>query len=629
MSLVQVSGLTHHFGGFTLFDNLSLSIEHNTRIGLVGRNGSGKTTLLEMILGRMTPTDGKPQVANRCRIAYLTQEPELPEDQTVYQYVSGARQDILDLHQEIRDTEHALAEDNTTENQIRLAELNDHFLALDGFGYENQLEIVLTKLNLLRPLWDRKIGLLSGGEKTRTQLARILLEPFDLLLMDEPTNHLDFSMIFWLEKYLPSLGKPYLIISHDRHFLDATVTKIGEIREKRLFLYGGNYSQYEFEKNRQEETQLKQFKQQQKLIAKTEDFIRKNMAGQKVQQAKSRLRMLEKMDRIEKPMTESVVKLRIDSQGRSGNDVFRMDNCRIGFPNLTLADKVDLNVFYQDRIAIIGRNGSGKTTLLRTLIGEQNILGGKLYRGASLNIGYYDQMHINLTNGKTIRETIWELMPGAPQGEVIGYLARFGFYGDALEKMVDVLSGGEKARLYLSVLIMQKPNLLILDEPTNHLDILTVGNLEKALQDYTGTVIFVSHDLTFVENVATRKWFFGGGKVEETELSIQELFDLERKVDKKTDRSDKTQRTNPRKARTNPIVLERLMDEIDEKGIEIQNKRDQLHEKEITYADPSTYSDSEKIRTLQVEINDLKVEIERLSLEKEEMEDRYLEMSSE
>ncbi len=627
MSLVQISGLTHHFGGFTLFDNLTLSIEHNTRIGLVGRNGCGKTTLLEMVLGRITPTIGTPRVAGRCRIAYLTQEPELPENQTVYQYVSGARQDILDLHQAIRNAEHALAEHNTTENQVLLAELNDRFLALDGFGYENQLEIVLTRLSLLRPLWDRPIKLLSGGEKTRTQLARILLEPFDLLLMDEPTNHLDFSMIFWLEKYLPALGKPYLVISHDRHFLDATVTKIGEIREKRLFLFGGNYSQYEFEKQRQDETQLKQFKQQQKLIAKTEDFIRKNMAGQKVQQAKSRLKMLDKLERIEKPTTESAVKLRFESQGRSGNDVFRLEHCAIGFPGLTLANDVNLNVFYQDRIAIIGRNGCGKTTLLRSLIGEHPVLSGHLYTGASLNIGYYDQMHINLAEGKTIRETIWNLMPGAPQGEVIGYLARFGFYGDDLEKMVDVLSGGEKARLYLSVLIMQKPNLLILDEPTNHLDILTVENLETALQNYTGTVIFVSHDLFFVENVATKKWFFGGGKLEETELPIQDLFDLERKLDKKSDRSDKAQRTANRKSRTNPIILERLMEDINAKGSDIRRTQGLLLQKEIAYADPATYSDPEKIRTLQQEIDSLKEEIEKLSREKDEMEDRYLEMS--
>ncbi len=532
------------------------------------------------------------------------------------------------MHKDIREAEHALAQSNTQENQVQLAELNDRFLALDGFNYENQLEIVLTKLNLLRPLWDRKIALLSGGEKTRTQLARILLEPFDLLLMDEPTNHLDFSMIFWLEKYLPSLGRPYLIISHDRHFLDATVTKIAEIREKRLFLYGGNYSTFEATKERQEETQLRQFKQQKKLIEKTEDFIRRNMAGQKVQQAKSRLRMLDKLERIEKPTTESAVKLRIESNGRSGNDVFRLENCAVGFKNLKLAEHIDLNVFYQDRIAIIGRNGSGKTTLLRTLIGEQPILSGNLYRGASLNIGYYDQMHINLVNGKTIRETIWDLMPGAPQGEVIGYLARFGFYGADLEKYVDVLSGGEKARLYLSVLIMQKPNLLILDEPTNHLDILTVQNLELALQQYTGTIMFVSHDLHFVENVATKKWFFGSGAVEETELSIQELFDLERKTQKRKGPAEKEQRPASKQQRTNPIILERMMRDIEKLESDIDEKREMLHQKEITYADPAMYSDPDKIKVLQQDILELKEIIAKLTRDKEEMEDQYLELSS-
>ncbi|MCD4650951.1 MAG: ATP-binding cassette domain-containing protein, partial [Candidatus Cloacimonetes bacterium] len=367
MSIAALAGITHHFDKDNLFNHVSLTIERNSRFGLIGRNGTGKTTLFEMLAGNLKPVSGSVHVARGRKIAYLTQEPCLPEDKTLYEVVLSSRQDILQLTEDLRNARELVSHNPSPANLLKLGEAEHEFEFAGGYQAEQTLKYILLNLGLLETFWHRPVKSFSGGEKTRIQLAAILATDFDLLLLDEPTNHLDISMIIWLENFLLNSNRPYIIISHDRHFLDKTVTSILELRHGKLHSWGGNYSQYLAEYERRNELQEKEYKAQQKFINRTEDFIRRNMAGQKVAMAKSRLKMLNRMEKIDRVSREKDVKIRFSPASRSGNDVFRLEEVGFGFGDETLARKINLNVFLGDKIAIIGKNGCGKTTLLRIL----------------------------------------------------------------------------------------------------------------------------------------------------------------------------------------------------------------------------------------------------------------------
>jgi len=624
MSLAILKDITHYYGGETVLEDVSLSLERDSRIGLVGENGSGKTTLFEIVAGRLTPSRGERIVARNAGIAYLTQDPDLDETLSLRKTVMEARPAHVQAMKELQRARTAAEEHTDSDTIAELERAEERFAAIGGYEYEDEVRMVVARLGLDKLDPERPVGEFSGGEQTRVQLARILLRDWNLLLLDEPTNHLDFSMIFWLERYLTGKNKPYVIVSHDRRFLDKTVTKIIEIDNRGLRFYTGNYSSYRSQVDQRNETQMKEYKRQQEFIRKTEDFIRRNMAGQKVLQAKSRLKTLEKLDVIEKPQEKKKRKIRIETDGRTGNDVFRLENASIGFPDKTLARNVNLEAFYQDRISIIGKNGCGKTTLLKTLISERPLLDGDLYVGSNLKIGYYDQLHIALDAEKTVMETIWALVPTEPQGYVKSWLARFGFFGDDLEKKVAVLSGGEKARLYLSRLIHERPNLLILDEPTNHLDLSTVESLEDALNEYDGAVIYVSHDLYFVKNTAQRYWYFHDQTIEETDLSPEQIFELELQKKKRT---RKPQPRREREKRTNPIALEKLLKEIQDLEKRYESDAKTLHDLRLQFANPEVYADENRAKEIAAETQRLERELETRRDEIEELETRYLELS--
>jgi len=627
VSLAAISNIRHNFGAQQLFDGISLSIEQNSRFGLVGPNGSGKSTIFDFLCGRLTPREGEVHTARGRRITRLTQEVELDESLTLWNTVLGARSAFVQRLRALRAAESAVSADTSPPRVAELQRAQEDFLAIDGYSYEHEVKLVLHHLDLPERLWHQQVGSFSGGEKTRVQLARILLEPFDVLLLDEPTNHLDFRMIFWLERYLRTLDRPYVVISHDRHFLDQTVDVIYEIRDRTLVRYGGNYSYYIQARSEQDEQQLRSYKRQQRFIRKTEDFIRKNMAGQKVSQAKSRLKMLDRLERLDRPSADNVIKMRIESDGRSGNDVFRFRQATVAIGGATLARHVDEDVFYQDRVAIIGRNGCGKTTLLRILAGEHEVAAGGFYRGASLQVGYYDQMHENLDETRTVMETGWSLMPGASQGDVLSYLARFGFTGDNVLKKVAVLSGGERSRLYLAKLIWEKPNLLLLDEPTNHLDIATIEALESALQEYAGTIVFVSHDLWFVQNVATRLWHFHDGVIEDTDLDPEEIFN--RELSNKKAVKEESQPAKARAKRINPMILDNLLKELLKTEAERAAKREEMEALQAMFADPATYGHPARLQRLRQSIAAVQADIELLDAEIAEREEKYLALSEE
>ncbi len=630
MSLISISNISHSFGDNIIFKNINFAIERNSRIGLVGKNGSGKTTLFNIITRKLFPEKGEVHIAKNTKIVYLTQEPELNDYQTLYECVLESRQDYIKLSAKLEAAEHDLSHDHTQESLKRYSNLQQKFEQINGYNFRTEMKLVLTGLKFPQSVWEQQVERFSGGEKTRIQLAKFLLQPFDVILLDEPTNHLDMEMIYWLEAYLKKIDKPYVIISHDRHFLDKTVTKIIEIKDHSFHRYSGNYTFYKEESGKRDILQEKEFKKQQKKLKQMDKQIKQYRIWGKARdsevmyrRAKELEKRLDKIEQIEKPLKERSINLSIKPARRSGNDVYILENISFGFPGNVLAINVNLRINYQDRIAVLGSNGCGKTTLLRMLNKEIEPLKGNSKKGASLHIGYYDQMHLVLDNTLNVKETIWQLVPLAAKGYVYSYLAKFGFAGDNLEKQVSMLSGGEKARLYLAKLIHEKPNFLILDEPTNHLDLSMIASLEEALQNYEGTIVFVSHDTYFIEKIADKKWFFHNGAITETEDSVEMLFSFNQEKTVKP----KKRKPRSKNRKVNPIALEKLYQEI----VSIQ-KQIVSHKKEITsceenFMNPATYKNQQKVKTLTKKLKTFKSEIVEMKLKLEKLDHEYLKLS--
>ena len=630
MSLVSLSNISHNFGGDDIFENISFTIEKNSKIGLVGKNGSGKSTLFNLISKKIIPSKGDVHIAKNRKIAYLIQEPVLNDKQTLHECVLESNKTFIELSSKLKKVELELSKEHSEKNLNEFVKHQQEFELIDGYNYETEIKLVLTHLNFPKKLWDQKINKFSGGERTRIQLAKVLLQPYDILLMDEPTNHLDMEMIYWLEAYLKKIDKPYVIISHDRHFLDKTVTKIIEIKNHSLHRYSGNFTFYKEESVRRTVLQEKEFKKQQKKLKQMDKQIKQYRIWGKARdsevmyrRAKELEKRLDKIENIEKPQYERSINLSIKPTRRSGNDVYILENITFGFPGNILASNVNLRINYQDRIAVLGKNGCGKTTLLRMLNEEIEPLKGNAKKGVSLLISYYDQMHLILDDTLNVKETIWQLVPLATKGYVYSFLAKFGFTGDDLEKQVSTLSGGEKARLYLAKLIHEKPNFLILDEPTNHLDLSMIASLEEALQNYEGTIVFVSHDTYFIEKIADKEWFFHNGTITETENSLEMLFSLNQEKNVKP----KKQKPRSKSRKTNPIVLEKLYQEI----VSIQ-KQIELHKEEIIsceeeFNNPANYKNHQKVKALTKKIKTLKSEIVEMRLKLKKLDHEYLELS--
>ncbi len=637
MSLIQAIEISQEFSSHYVLRNVSCTIEHNSRIGLIGSNGSGKSTLIKIMLGTLQPSEGKVLRAKKCRVAYLPQNLQLDPHLVMLDYVRSSRPDFEHLNHEIQRLSESLRESFDKAVEERLEQVVNSYHNTGAYDFENQVKYVLESLKFPPALWHKKIGEFSGGEQTRICLAAILLSPFDLLILDEPTNHLDIAMISWLESYLSKLNQPFLVVSHDRRFLDNTVRSIYSLRGGSLSITKGNYSSFKEADEIARLAQEKAAKEQAKWIAETEDFIARNMAGQKTNQAKSRLKQLEKVERISAPQEATKLKLHLGAQSRTSNTLYRLESASFGICNLLLARDVELYAHYRDRVAIIGPNGCGKTTLLKLLLGKAEPQEGKIYRGANLEIGYYDQHQINLDDSLTVKETIWQLAPLEPIGYVLGWLARFGFIGDDVDKRVSILSGGERSRLYLSVLIHQKPNLLILDEPTNHLDIELTDSLLEALQDYDGSIIFVSHDRYFIEALATRYWVFRR-KIDPLELTklyptIEDMDqDLAAIINASfTDPELQTEKVDnrSRKKKLNPWYLKQLHEQIEKLEAELEDLAKSLESIHLKLAAPVTYADQALLYKLREEMQ----ELERLeALKKQELgslEEKYLEMSYE
>ncbi len=621
MSIVNFSGVSHYYESDYILKDINFTIDFNSRIGFIGRNGTGKSTIFNMITGRLIPREGAIHIAGNKKIPYLTQDPSLDATATLYQTVFSARTHVVELLLELREVELQVEADHSERNMGRLSVIHDQVIAAGGYEYENEVKLILHKLNFNKSDWHKQNCLFSGGEQTRIQLARTLLSEFDLLLLDEPTNHLDYKMIAWLAEYLRGLNKPYVIISHDRYFLDKAVNKIMELHNKALRFYGGNYTLYAYEVKERNARLSKESKRQEKFIEKTEAFIRKNMASQKTKQAKSRLKMLNKLERVDAPDKVKTHHFNIKVANRSGNEVFKLTDVSFGVENFTLAKNIDLILFWQEKIALLGPNGCGKTTFFSLLNEDITPTHGIYKKGAGLSLAYYDQHHLHLDASLTVIDTIWELMPGEPQGAPLSYLGKYGFSKDMSQNIVSTLSGGEKAKLYLAKLIYQQPNILLLDEPTNHLDIHAIQALEDALTKYDGTVLFVSHDRYFINKIASKYWLFEDETIKVQEKSDEIIFTTAEKVPKiKTNTSVKTNKpikVNQYKLDKQHELVENIQTEINAYHTEIANLA-------LDLAKPQVYAHQAQVKKINQRIATCHKLIDELSISLDNAEEAYL-----
>ena len=529
MSLISFSALAKSYGALDIFEGLSGAIPQEARIALVGLNGSGKTTLLRLLAGHEEPEGGDVFRARKLQLGFLPQESAWARREevrrgTLWEAMLPAFDELLARAAELQRLEAAMAEPAERETALeKYGALQDQFERDGGYVYETRIKQVLTGLGFDADDYTRPLERLSGGQKTRALLARLLLENPDVLLLDEPTNHLDIAAVEWLESWLRSWPGAVLVVSHDRYFLDETVGKIWELHFDHLETYSGNYSAYARQRAERLERQQKEFSAQRAYIRKEQEYIRRNIAGQNTRQAQGRRRRLDRLlneDHANERLVGQVKSRRdftiaIGSGKRSGDRVLETEALAVGYADdgETLFEAPDLLLWRGEIAALIGPNGAGKTTFLKTLLGGIPALRGKVRLGANLHIGYFAQAHEGLQPERTLLEEIRSVR-GLTEGEVRSYLAQYLFTGDDVFKTVQVLSGGERGRLALAKLALEGANFLLLDEPTNHLDIPAQEVLETVLLEFPGTVLLVSHDRYLIERLATQIWALRQGRLD-------------------------------------------------------------------------------------------------------------------
>jgi len=502
--ILQLNGVSKSFGSQDVLRDAGFQINPSEKVGLIGANGAGKTTLLKLIGRVYEPDTGSVTRKSNLQIGTLDQIPDFHEGTSVLEEGLRASDYLRGVESEMRDLEHAIATGTRPDILDRYSHLQHEFELKGGYSYRARTEGALLGVGFSKDAMEQPSRNLSGGEKNRLALAKLLLSNAELLLLDEPTNHLDIRSIEWLEKFLKETDKTLIVVSHDRFFLDRVANRIIEVVNTRIHDYRGNYSDYLKERVARVARQEKEWQLQSEWIEKQEDYIRRNIAGQKTKQAQSRRKLLARVKPLEKPTASSTkVKFRFMPVDRSSRYVLTTRDLAVGYGDTTLVRSIRFEVQRGERWAILGANGSGKTTLLRTLVGARSPIAGELEWNQALDVGYYDQQLQDLEPQSSVLDEIRELDLTATDGELRSYLAQFLFSGEDVFKKVSQLSGGEKSRLMLARIIYVAPQLLALDEPTNHLDIAAREALEAALLEYPGTILFVTHDRYLVQKIAT------------------------------------------------------------------------------------------------------------------------------
>ena len=522
MIILAVQDMKKSFGTHEVLKNVSFTLQEQERMGLVGVNGSGKSTLMKIIAGIETADSGTVSIQKGLQIGYLAQQGEFRDGETVREALESVFEPLVRMEAEMRELEQQMAEHGDDPEALRRLggkydALTHEFERKNGYGWRSQVSGVLKGLKL-REYQDLPVSNLSGGERTRLCLGRMLLTEPDLLLLDEPTNHLDLKSIAWLEEYLRGYRGAVLVISHDRYFLDHVCGRMAELILGTLETYTGNYTEYLEKRTEVYENRMRAWELQQKEIARQEAVIamyRRFNREKSIRLAESREKRLEKIERLERPQEEGSVHFRFEARRRTGDDVLQTDRLQKGFGDRVLFRDLNIHVKAGDRIALIGDNGTGKSTLLKCLTGEEKPDAGVIRWGTGVDIGYYDQHQAGLHENKTVLDEVWDRFPRMEQYEVRGALGMFLFTGDDVFAPVSTLSGGEKGRVALTELMLRKDNVLLLDEPTNHLDMDSREVLENALADFPGTIIAVSHDRYFINRFADKVCVLENGALKE------------------------------------------------------------------------------------------------------------------
>ncbi len=645
MILLQASQIARHFSGEVLFEQIQMEIQEKSRIALVGRNGAGKSTLLKIIAGIEEPDVGGIAKSRGIRIGYLAQNTGLTTSKTIYKEMLDAFSEVLQIEKRMHELEAQISDPAIHEHaqiyERTLTEydrLQQEYQEKNGYGYEAEIRSVLAGFRFDESYYQQEISTLSGGQKTRLALAKLLLEKPDLLILDEPTNHLDIDTLAWLENYLQNYPGALLIVSHDRYFLDKVVSEVYELSRHVMHYYKGNYTKYLVLKEERVAQDWKAYEKQQAEIAKLEEFVQKNIVrATTTKRAQSRRKRLEKMTRIDRPKGDEKSANFLFHIGKaSGNQVLYLQNGAIGYATEILCEPIELDIRKQEAIALVGPNGIGKSTLLKSIMEEIPFIHGEIRLGANVSIGYYDQEQAILHSKKTVLQELWDEHSTVPEKDIRSVLGSFLFSGEDVEKSVPMLSGGEKARLALAKLAMKQENFLILDEPTNHLDIDSKEVLEDALIDYEGTLFFVSHDRYFINRIATKvvelseqgsKLYLGDydyyveKKLEEKELI--ELANQEQVLEVKKDSAGKMTFQESKEKQKQVRTLQRKVAELEQQLADVELKIVHIQEE---MNQPGMFEDHQALQQLNATLTVQKVRQEELLEEWEQQSVRLEEV---
>ncbi|MED3548833.1 ABC-F family ATP-binding cassette domain-containing protein [Cytobacillus praedii] len=640
MILLQVNQLMKNFGADPILSNIKLEVQTRDRIALVGRNGAGKSTLLKIIAGQMSYDSGEIIKPKDVKIGYLAQNTGLESDQSIWNEMLTVFAHFQTQEKELRRLEERMSDPEAMENQQEyeriLSEYDKRqvqFKEEGGYQYESDIRSVLHGLNFHSFSYDTKVSTLSGGQKTRLALGKLLLTKPDILILDEPTNHLDIDTLTWLEQYLQSYDGAILIVSHDRYFLDKVVTQVYELSRLQIRKYTGNYSAYLDQKAANFEREMKEYEKQQEEVAKLQDFIQRNLArASTTKRAQSRRKQLEKMEVMDRPLgDEKSASFGFQIERQSGNEVLKADSIAIGYHGEEISNSISFRITRGESIALVGPNGVGKSTLLKTIIDRLSPIAGHFQQGSNVFIGYYDQEQAELSSNKRVLNELWDEFPLKPEKDIRTVLGNFLFSGDDVLKNVSTLSGGEKARLALAKLMMQRANFLILDEPTNHLDLDSKEILENALIDYPGTILFVSHDRYFINRITTKV-------IELSKNGTTEyLGDYDYYIEKKQEQEElKALNSVQKNSAPQQGSQEKTSYQLDKEAKKVERQRQrrleeverQIGELEVLISDyeqqlcePEVYQDHEKVLEITNKNNEAKVKLDELVEEWTELAD--------
>ena len=635
--ILSCNHISKSYGVETILNDCSFFINDNEKAAIVGNNGAGKSTIMKLIMGELSPDDGNVIIGKDKTIGYLAQYQDLGSNTTIYEEVKSVKQNLIDMEQKLLEYEKEMAKvsgDELSKLIETYTNLEHRFQLLNGYSYKSEIEGVIKGLGFTENDFNKSVGNLSGGQKTRVALCKLLLEKPDIIMLDEPTNHLDLNSIKWLETYLLNYNGAVLIIAHDRYFLDKIVSKVIEIENHKAHVYSGNYSDFAVKKQELRVATMNAYLKQQSEIKHQEEVIAKLRSYKQekfYKRAESREKQLEKMDLIEKPEElKNNMTIKLEPDIVSGNDVLSVENLEKSY-NTLLFKNISFEIKRGEHVAIIGDNGTGKTTILKIINGLVDADSGMIKLGTNVHIGYYDQEQHNLTDENTLFEEIANSYPNMTNTKIRNTLAAFMFTGEDVFKRVSDLSGGEKGRLSLAKLMLSEANLIILDEPTNHLDMASKEILENAINNYTGTVLYVSHDRYFINQTANRileltntKLINYLGNYDYYEEKKEELTATFAPKEEKT-KAEKTTSSNKQdylERKAEAARIRKLKNDISKVEEKIKKYEDRLNELDEMVAYPSVSTNSAKLNEIGKEQNEISDKLDKLMEEWEILSDQ-------